>query len=771
MVVHGRERTQQGQIRDKSAGSRTPRVPVLGFCLAVLGTALATNRGGATNAGVGSYARYSSDNQDRRSIVDQQRKCRERAAGEGLTISPELEFFDNAKSGANEDRPGYMAAMEAARTGKLRVLIMESLSRWTRDTGTAINSFKELELGYGVRVITVDDGIDTSNGEFCRLLTAVVGVQSEQFLRILAKAVLRGQSGVVTDGFCVGDYCLGYRSEPVSDEGRKRTAKNAKPLKRYLVVADEAAWVVRIYQWFVVTRRSRSWIARELTRQGAPKDHRSTTKQWRAANVTKILTNRKYIGEWIWGVMRNSRDPVTKRIRQVPREPGDPCRIARQMPELAIIDAEIFDQAQEIIAGYKRKEPARKPATPGVRGSGGRLNGSTQASSYENPRYLLQGLVACGDCKTTDDDGREEYRTLYTGGHHGGYMYCSGYRIAACSCRTTLQRERAERLVLKAIGDRILANPTWRESLLTLIEAAWEHQQEIDDKAVPNLRAKIAEVDRKIKKLLDRCEDDDNPELSGRLRERQEERARLQGDLQRLQACGTRQSAPPTAEWIEEQLTKLREVLVSDAPAAAHALRQLIDGKIVVTEVTYTTDRGTTKRYLRGAFRIPLARVGAALTNITWDSGDGDPDSELIEIDFREPPRHEALAADVKQLWEEGLTLKQIGERLSCSHTLVDRALNYWYLTHDEVRPDGRSLRGRLTPKRKAHDIVDDVMELYNQDLLVSEIADRLNCGVHLVRQAVEKHFTDRGLPVPDGRTRRKEIRLRREQAARDAAS
>lgn len=770
MVVRGRERTQQGQIRDKSAGSRTPRVLVLGFCLAVLGTALATNRGGAANAGVGSYARYSSDNQDRRSISDQQRKCRLRAESEGLTISPDLEFFDTAKSGANEDRPGYMAAMEAARTGKLRVLIMESLSRWTRDTGTAINSFKELELGYGVRVITVDDGIDTSKGDSCGILTAVVGVQSEQFLRTLAKAVLRGQSGVVTDGFCVGDYCLGYRSEPVSDDGRKRTAKNAKPLKRYLVVADEAAWVVRIYHWFVVKRRSRSWIARELTRQGAPKDHRSTTKQWRAANVTKILTNRKYIGEWIWGAMRNFRDPVTKRIRQVPREPGDSCRIVRQMPELAIIDAEIFDQAQEILAGYRRKEPARQPATPGVRGSGGRLSGSTKASSFEHPRYLLQGLVVCGDCKTTDDDGHEQYRTLYIGGHHSGYMYCPGYRIGACSCRTTLQRERAERLVLKAIGDRILANPAWRESLLTLTQAAWQHQQEVEDQAVPNLRAQIAEVDRKVEKLVDRCEDDDNPELSVRLRQRQEERARLQGDLQRLQACGTRQSAPPTAEWIEEQLTKLHEILVGDAPAAAHALRKLIDGKIVVTEVTYTTDRGTTKRYLRGAFRIPLARVGAALTNTTWDSEDGDPDSELVEIDFRDPERHELIADDVHALFSEGVPVKQICQRLEISETLRLRAFRHWYLSRGLQPPDGRSRRGRLQPKHKAHDIVDDVMELYDQDLLVSEIADRLNCGVHLVRQAVEKHFTDRGLPVPDGRTRRKEIRLRREQAADEAA-
>src|SRR5262245_18828356 len=41
-----------------------------------------------------SYARFSSDLQDASSISQQQRKCRERATQDGITILPELEFFD-----------------------------------------------------------------------------------------------------------------------------------------------------------------------------------------------------------------------------------------------------------------------------------------------------------------------------------------------------------------------------------------------------------------------------------------------------------------------------------------------------------------------------------------------------------------------------------------------------------------------------------------------------------------------------------------------------
>ena len=63
---------------------------------------------------------------------------------------------------------------------------------------------------------------------------------------------------------------------PGSEAGRR--GRNAKPRKRVVVREDHARWVRRIFHWFVAERRSPAWIARELTRAGAPKDHRSTTR-------------------------------------------------------------------------------------------------------------------------------------------------------------------------------------------------------------------------------------------------------------------------------------------------------------------------------------------------------------------------------------------------------------------------------------------------------------------------------------------------------------
>jgi hypothetical protein len=60
-------------------------------------------------AGAASYARYSSQRRDERSITDQQRKCRDRASSNGHTIDVEREYFDEAISGAKHNRAGFDA--------------------------------------------------------------------------------------------------------------------------------------------------------------------------------------------------------------------------------------------------------------------------------------------------------------------------------------------------------------------------------------------------------------------------------------------------------------------------------------------------------------------------------------------------------------------------------------------------------------------------------------------------------------------------------------
>ena len=81
-----------------------------------------------------SYARYSSELQDEKSIADQQRMCREQAVREGLVIGPDFEFADNAVSGTKLRRAGLDQLLDVAKQRGIQVLYFHSLSRLARES-------------------------------------------------------------------------------------------------------------------------------------------------------------------------------------------------------------------------------------------------------------------------------------------------------------------------------------------------------------------------------------------------------------------------------------------------------------------------------------------------------------------------------------------------------------------------------------------------------------------------------------------------------------
>ena len=92
----------------------------------------------------------------------------------------------------------------------------------------------------------------------------------------------------------------------------------------YRIEPVTAAWVLRIFHWFVVERRSIRAITRELNGLNAPKDHRATTKNWHHQQVSKLLARKKYVGIWPWGEKKNVRNPLTGKKKQEPR-PAKEC--------------------------------------------------------------------------------------------------------------------------------------------------------------------------------------------------------------------------------------------------------------------------------------------------------------------------------------------------------------------------------------------------------------------------------------------------------------
>jgi len=231
------------------------------ICLPLAAVA-AANGARQPKARPASYTRFSCDHQNERSITDQQRKCQYRASCDGRPISAELEFFDEAESGARHDRGGFDRMLAAARAGLISDLYFESLSRLARDCVLTLQTLRELVYVHKIRVVSIDEGIDTSVTANWELLAAIFGIQHEQFLKTLSAQVFRAQEGVVLDMLCVGDYCFGFSSEPVPGTESQRKGRNKKPKTTYVIEWGEVEWVIKIFYWYVWEKKSLRWIAR-----------------------------------------------------------------------------------------------------------------------------------------------------------------------------------------------------------------------------------------------------------------------------------------------------------------------------------------------------------------------------------------------------------------------------------------------------------------------------------------------------------------------------
>ncbi len=691
-----------------------------------------------------SYSRFSSAHQREEGIVDQQRQCHEKAREINHRILSELEFFDMAVSGTKLRRKGLDAMLRAAEAGEFQVLYFHSLSRLARESAITLPILKRLVNSFNVRIISVTEGLD-SDKDGWEVIAMIFAMMAERFIVELAANVLRGQEGALLAGHCVGDYRFGYTSIPIPGSEVGCRGRNVKPRMAYAIDEVSAPWVVRIFYWFVVERRSIRWITRELNRRGAPKDHRATTPDWRHQQVSGLLASEKYIGLWSWGEMKNTRDPETGKVRQEPRSDEEIEKWERNFPHLQIIDNETFEKAQQFLEeNYQKHVANRRP--------NGTLKWSKKGSADNPPRHLLSKLITCGECG----------EKFYTGGTNNRYMFCDSYKRGTCSCQTQLRRDRAERMILDEIGKRILDNPAWEAAVYDSLVKSWHDRQELVPSELAKTQCLLEDVEAKISRILDRLEDGhEDPDITSRLEQRRDQRRELKKQIKKLESSTTLVTEP-TEAWLHEQLKNLGERLNGDMPAAAYALRDLVGGKIVVQEIRR---EGRQRHHLEGTFTIrSLNLLNAAVGNegSAEQATSDDEVAEEIVITLVDPNPLDAEAMEAKELYDKDMLGTEIAKALGCSRGKVTKLLKHAFKLLGEEMPDSKRRRHAIEKKRgkqAVHErIQDDAMELYEQNLTMGEIAERLNCDRNTVTKAIKLAHECQGLEAPDGRTRRKSL-------------
>ena len=247
-------------------------------------------------------------------------------------------YYDEGITGTSvKKRDAFNRMISDCENGKIELIITKEVSRFARNTVDTLCFTRKL-TALGIRVIFMNDGIDTSDKDGELRLTIMASIAQEESRKI-SERVKWGIRRKMEDGWVYG-YCamLGYRTR----DGKLE------------IVPEEAEIVKRIFHSYVYEGKGCHTIANELNAAGLLTVR---GKMWREDGVCRILKNDKYVGDLTqW--KHYSTDFLTKRVLQNNGDNPDIPLITIKDHHEGIISREVWDLAQKQV--YERGHLAKE---------------------------------------------------------------------------------------------------------------------------------------------------------------------------------------------------------------------------------------------------------------------------------------------------------------------------------------------------------------------------------------------------------------------------
>lgn len=292
---------------------------------------------------------HSSAREYSESILNQQLLLTDYANKHGMDIY--AVYVDENYSGLNNKRPAFCRLLDDARHGRFEVILCKSQSRFTRDLETADTYLNHLFPVWGIRFISIVDGVDTRETK-SRKMRQLNGLINEWYCEDLSdniRAVLRKK---MESGQFIGSFaCYGYTKDPADHH--------------HLIPDPPAAAIVRqIYQWYL-EGASIGRIAALLTERHVPRPSsykrqngllfqapftQDSNGRWSVSTIKRILSNPVYTGSLVQGKEQKLCCKSDRRITV----PKDQWIIVKDTHQ-PIIGEEAFLQVQELLAARRKK--------------------------------------------------------------------------------------------------------------------------------------------------------------------------------------------------------------------------------------------------------------------------------------------------------------------------------------------------------------------------------------------------------------------------------
>lgn len=331
------------------------------------------------------YSRKSRLSEKGESIENQVQLCKEYAEKNFNKIEDIKIYEDEGFSGKDINRPEFQKMMKRAKDKKFDILICYRLDRISRNVADFSNTIETLQK-YNIDFVSIREQFDT-NTPMGRAMMNVAAVFAQLERETIAERIKDNMIELAKTGRWLGGTApLGYKSEPVkyiNEDGK------AKKMYKLIQVPEEIKTVKLIFQLYLEKRGFNSvatYLCKNMYKGKNGGEFSRGTVQQIIDNPVYCISDDK-IFEWFKkqnAAVCGSPDGkhglmvYSKRKNGKKEKPLDEWIVAIGKHE-GIISSENWLKCQQITNENKLK---------------------TSPRSGTGEKFLLSGLVVCGECKS-----------------------------------------------------------------------------------------------------------------------------------------------------------------------------------------------------------------------------------------------------------------------------------------------------------------------------------------------------------------------------------
>lgn len=475
------------------------------------------------------YLRVSSDDQADKliPIMGQEREVRTWADHRGLVLT--RIYRDEALSGKSDERGGFLEMVAEAKRLRPSALLVWDWKRFARNQEDAWH-WKSILRHDGTDIITINGEIPDVPGPLRYVVESIIHFAAEQDLIALSLSTRRGMRELAKLGYIPSgcEPARGYMVQITTLEmgGRERQARRW--------VQDPEVWPFVLKAWRMKldgVSNKRIWA--EIGLYKSP------------ACLTTMFRNQTYKGELHFG-----RD-------------GDEVII----PVPAAVTPEEWQVVQDRRPQIGDGSPRRKAST-----------------------YLLSGLLICRRCGAAMV-GHFSVGTVRADGYRRQtwrYYICSGRQNRRDCQMPRLKADAVEAAVLEVFRDQVLTEASIAESCRAMA-AMREGERPLLEQRHAGLQSELEAAEGKLSRLLDALEEGTSGAITVRVREREQEvaRLRLAAEDVRRQAVAANQ---PAMLDIAAQRARLERFMREGPPGDLRAMLADYGLRVTADEETLTIE-------------------------------------------------------------------------------------------------------------------------------------------------------------------------------------